>query len=352
MRYTLSIAAFAAILALLVAGPLASSPVQAGEDAAAKATTVALKYKPSRTWRYELPAEAFVKVGGALDFSKVGGARFVTEVEGSALKVDTDGDGTTDVKIAAEGTGYVRLRSKGGFDYSVRLRNAGDGWAYAPSGARVGKIGGTKVVLIDQDGDGRYDEYGSDAMIVGSSRAACFLSRVANVAGALHSLEVARDGTSLTHTPYAGKAGRIDLAGRWQAEARLQTAIVRSEDGRHSFDLAGHPEGLAVPAGRYLLHGGSLGLGDSRVRFRRGKAAPIDVGADATAKVAGGGPLKAKFSWQRQGDEMVFTPDTLRWFGRAGEEYYAFAPFGNSPEFTVRDAKVRKEIAKAIFTGC
>ncbi len=328
--------------------PQKSAPQQAAALAAGELT---LKYKPARRWHYSLPAGSFAKVGGAIDLTAAGGAKFATAIEGSSLTVDTDGDGKTDVTVEGE-SGYVRLRTEAGFDYSIRLKNEGQGWFYAASGARVGKLGATRITLIDQNGDGRYDGVGRDAMIVGSSRTACFLSRTVNVAGALHTLQVAPDGGSLRHTPYEGKAGRLDLARGWDAQARLQSAIVRSADGEHSFDLARHHEGLAVPAGEYVLHGGQLGLGKSTVRFRRGNAKPIVVAAGKTAAVLGGGPLSAEFAYQRRGDEVILTPDSLRWFGRGGEEYFAWKPFGKSPEFTIADSKVRKEIGKAIFTGC
>jgi hypothetical protein len=357
MRSAITLAAVFVFVCLAADRPVgadekAAPPKPLPEGATALAAgELTLKYKPARRWSYELPAAAFRKVAGAIDLTAAGGATFATAIEGSALTVDTDGDGKADVTIEGE-SGYVRLRTKTGFDYSVRLKNEGKGWFYAASGARVGKLGETRITLIDQDGDGRYDGVGRDAMIVGSSRTACFLSRTVNVAGALLTLQVAPDGGSLRHTPYAGKAGRLDLMRNWDAQARLQSAIVRSADGEHSFDLARHHEGLAVPAGRYVLHGGQLGLGKSTVRFRRGNAKPIVVAEGKTTAVLGGGPLSAEFAYQRRGGEVILTPDSLRWFGRGGEEYFAWKPFGKSPEFTIADTKIRKEIGKAIFTGC
>lgn len=347
------------IAAAVLVGLLAGSSVRADEAAdgadprlaaAGETTKLALKYRPSRSWRYELPAETWHKVGGGLDFSAVGGARFATQVEGGTLRIDTDGDGSPDVDVEGE-AGYVRLRTAEGFDYSIRLRNQG-GWHWSASGARVGKIGDVRIVLIDQDGDGRYDGYGRDAMIVGTSRVASFLSRVANVGGRLHTLRVAPDGRSLGHVAYTGAKGTLDVARRWKAQARLRSAILRSEDGTLAFDLAGHVDGMAVPAGRYVLHGGSLALGDSVVRFRRGNAEAVEVTAETTTRVLAGGPLKAEFAFQRRGDEIVLQPEALRWYGRAGEEYYAWSPFGKSPEFTITDRDAKKEVAKAIFTGC
>jgi len=352
MRIAITLAAVLVFVSLGGERPAgADEKVAGGAKAAPASAEMPLRYKPARRWNYTLPAASFRKVGGAIDLTAAGGAKFATAIKGSSLEVDTDGDGTTDVTV--EGTsGYVRLRTKAGFDYSLRLKNAGQGWVYAASGARVGKLGDTRITLIDQDGDGRYDGFGRDAMIVGNARTACFLSRTINIAGTLRTIEIAADGSTLRHVPFTGAAGRLDLTSHWDAQARLQSAIVRSADGQLSFDLARHLEGLTVPAGRYLIYGGQLGLGKSTVRFRRGNAKPIVVAEGKTVAVLGGGPLSAEFAYQRRGGEVIFTPDSLRWFGRGGEEYYAWTPFGKSPEFTIADAKVRKEIGKAIFTGC
>ena len=107
-----------------------------------------------------------------------------------------------------------------------------------------------------------------------------------------------------------------------------------------------------MPAGRYALHSGKLGLGENVVRFTGGRAQALEVAQADTTVVAAGGPLSAEFAYQRSGAEIVFSPAGLRYFGRAGEEYVSWQPFGKSPVFTVTDAGTRKEIAKAIFTGC
>lgn len=349
MRNRISL--LAAATCILLAGVALAGPD--AEPAAEAAVDVALKFKAARSWSYDLPAERFRPVSGAFDFTAAGGARFVVALDGDALAVDTDGDGATDVKVTGK-QGFVRLATKGAkpFTYAVRLVNTAGGWQYASGGVRVGKIGDTRITLIDQNGDGRYDGYGEDAMIVGRSKSACFVSHAINVAGELRSITVNKDGTRLVYAPWRGAAGTLDLASKWDAQAKLQSAIVRSEDGRFSFDLAKAPAGMRVPAQRYVLHSGKLGLGENVVRFTRGRAKLLAVAKDATMVVAAGGPLAAEFAYRRAGAEVVFDPGVLRYFGRAGEEYVGWKPFGKSPVFTVRDAGTNKEIAQAIFTGC
>jgi len=352
-------------LASATAGPAEApaSKAPAAKAPAVKAAPAAtgeimLKYKAARTWTYDLPAERRTAVSGAFDFTAVGGKRFEAALEGQALAIDTNGDGTKDVKVEGK-SGFVQFAVPGDkpFRYAVRLVNQGQGWQYAAGGARVGTLGATRIALLDQNGDGRYDGYGVDAMIVGRSKSACYLSHVVNVAGVLQQIEVAKDGTSLRYRPYTGAAGTLDLASHWETQAKLQSAVVRSEDGVWSFDLARAAAGLKVPAGRYVLQSGKLGLGDNVVRFRAGRAKHLTVAAGGRTVIEAGGPLQAEFAYRRAGGEVVFTPDTLHYYGRAGEEYVAWKPFGKSPEFTVTDARpdkegVSRQIAKAIFTGC
>ncbi len=350
-----------AVSLLMLAGGLASAGPEKAPAAKAAGSEIALTYKAARTWSYDLPEQRFTTISRTIDFVAAGGKRYGVALEGQALAVDTDGDGTHDVRVEGK-SAFIHLKTQVSkesaaqgakpFSYALRLVNPGSGWRYAAGGARIGKIGTTRITLIDQDGDGRYDGYGKDAMIVGRSKSACFLSRVVNVAGELHGIEVAKDGTSLRHAPHKGPAGTLDLASKWDAKAKLQSVIVRSADGAYSFDLSKATEGLKVPTATYLLHSGKLGLGENVVRFRQGRAKAAVVAKDGRTVVAAGGPLTAEFGYQRRGAEILFDPAALRYFGRAGEEYVTWKPFGKSPEFTVTDTKVSKTIAKAIFTGC
>ena len=98
----------------------------------------------------------------------------------------------------------------------------------------MGIIDGQKIRIIDQNNNGRYDEYGKDAMVVGQGRYASFLSKVINVRGKLYSIEVSRDGRTLTYEPYAGKSGTLDMTTKFATKGKLLSAIVRSEDGHRA----------------------------------------------------------------------------------------------------------------------
>ena len=340
-----------AFCALGVIGSLLAAPgVQAEPEATGlSAGAVELKHKGFRTFAFVLPEPRFLPVSGGFDFREVGGANFKATLDGEALQVDTDGDGEVDTKLEGKDA-FLRLKAANGFRYAARLVNTPRGWMYAPGGALVGKIGETRITLIDQDGNGRHGDK-ADAMIVGRSDHATWFSQVVNVDGQLHTIRIAKDGRQLHHEPYAGAAGTLDGVQKHRADAKLLAAIVRSEDGAHSFDLAKAEKGLRVPAGRYLLQGGALGLGDNLVRFRQGKTPALEVKPDSTRVLAWGAPLRADFAYERKGDEVHFDPRNVRYFGAAGEEYIDWHPCGKSPEFRIVDAQKATEIATAIFAG-
>ncbi len=344
-RWPLFLAFFAL---LLIAAPVGASP----DADTAEAKTVELTYKAHRTWKLELPAERFRLVSAKLELAGAK-APFAMKVEGDALAVDTNGDGTPNVKIEGK-DGFVALKTEGEspYRYAMRLAKGSAGWAYAPGCSRVGTIDDVKVQLIDQDGNGSYADIGTDAMIVGTSKAASFLSKVVNVSGRLYTINVAKDGSKLTYTPYAGKAGTLDLRSAHESKTKVMTVLVKSRDGAYCFDLARASEGLRVPAATYDLVGGRLGLGAARVAFTTGRAKPITVKVDATTTLAWGGPLRAEYRYALTATEVAFSPDQVWYYGKAGEQYTAWSPFGKSPEFTLLSRKTKDEIAKAIFTGC
>lgn len=328
-----------------------SSVLAAAAVLSSPSERVELAYRAYRDWSFELPAERWSRVSTELP----GG--FAVELEGTALRVDADGDGEPEqlvegrVDDAGVRSALAVCRGEDGSPRVFRLRDEGAGWTCAPSGAISGHVAGTKVTVIDQDNDGRFDGYGTDALVLGTGKRAHFLSRVVNLGGALHRLDVEADGSALEHAPYEGRTGVLDLTTSLDAEAKLLTAVVRGEDGRHSFDLAGTEEGLRVPAGRYELHSGSFGLGRARVWVTRGDAESLVVPAGGRVELDWGGPVRAEFAYRRRGDELAFHPDHVWYYGAAGERYVGWQPIGESPEFRVLERESGTELAKAVFPG-
>ena len=316
------------------------------------AELASLKYTTLRDWDVVLPKEQFTRVSGDLAFSGVPTV-FHTQVNGTALVVDHDGDGETDVKVSGK-YGLVTLRGKstGGntYNYSMRLVNQGGGWMYAASGAAQGKIANQKVQIIDQNNNGRYNDYGKDAMIIGRGKNASFLSKVVNVRGKLFSIDVAADGSEIDFEPFAGGQGMIDMTSQFATKGKLLAAIVQSADGQHSFALSG--KALEVPAGDYHLYNGRVGMGRNVVVFSKGASKSITVKAGASETVALGEPLNIDFRYVRQPGRVIMAPQLVSYVGRFGEVYGQWTPFGGSPQFDVRDMETGKQLALAVFGGC
>lgn len=342
-------------LPVLTAGLLGSA--LAGDEPMAPSGDLELTYKAHRNWTVLLPQERFSKVGSEFPFAHAGGTGFGVEMKGSTLSIDTDGDGATDLDVlpkdAEEGkvvTVTFRGKSATGGDvtHSVRLVNQG-GWQFAPSSSMAGKIGETKIQVIDQNNDGTFDDYGHDAMIVGRGEVASYLSRVVNVAGNLYTIDVAADGSSLSYSPYEGAAGTLDFHSGYQTKAKLKAVIVKS--GEHSFDLSKAKKGMRVPAGDYALTSGLVVLGGGDATIGTGRSRPITVEPDEKAVFEWGGPLDAEFAFERSGGQVAFSPDQVWYYGGGGEVYQGWNPRGKSPEFAIKEKNTGEVLVNAKFPG-
>lgn len=333
--------AMALVLPLLAATATGQSQTASAEGA----QSIALEAKAQRNWKIDLPAPQFVTVGAGIELA---GRSFAAQRQGLGLAVDTDGDGETDVVVKGT-SGFVTLTDEGGFRYPVRLRNDGAGWQFASSGFVTGKLGDTRIKIIDQNNNGSYADYGVDAMVVGSSDVATFLSRAVSLGDEVWSIDVHADGAKVDASPFDGETGVLDLTADLETKAKLLSAVVRSVDGAYSFDLAAGAH--RVPAGDYVLHRGQLGLGTTTVEVRQGRADGLTVEAGATRKLAWGGPARAEFQFARNGEEVVFSPDHVWYFGAAGEEYRNWHPVAKSPEFKIKREDSGEVLATAIFPG-
>ncbi len=331
--------------------------IPAQQDAAAttdardqQGFTVPLAHRGQRKWKLKLPNEQWKPVGTAFRLAKTHGHDFATKTEGTRLKVDSDGDGEFDVTLEGK-TAFVILRGKSPAGkptaYAVRLQNK-SGWQYAPGGYLSGKVKDTPVKIIDQNGNGRFDDIGQDALIVGRGKVACLLSEAINVGGELYQARVS-DGTELVVTPYTGPTGKLQL--ECGTKGKVLSAIVQSTNGRYSFDMAKATAGMKVPVGGYRLVCGELGLAESRVKMVTGKSQPLAVAKNQTKKACWGGPVKAEFDYQRQDGKVHLSPAKVWYFGAAGEQYVGWVPLGASPKFTITNSADGKEVAQAHVPG-
>ncbi len=307
---------------------------------------VRLKAKIHRKWKIRLPAPTTKEVGTSLSFKAGLGADFKAAVDGESLKLDADGDGVLETSVEGEG-GFVVLRH-GDHRYGLRL-TAAPRWSFAPGTTMNGEIDGVRIRLIDQNLNGRFDDVGEDAIVVGRGKAAAFLSRVIDLGdGHLVNIAVAPDGATLDYSPYTGPRGRVAV--KFGTKGKVLTAVLKSVDGQVSVALSRPEASLVLPAGKYRFHSAVLSLGGNRVNARTGRSRTITVKAGGDATLALGGPVEAEFAYMRQGDTLNFSPDNIWFYGRAGEEYYDWAPCGMSPKISVV-SKSGREIAEAYFPG-
>ena len=331
-----------------------------GDDPASPPQSAPLRYEAHRTWRFVLPARDLQKVDKTIDVALGAKRTYAARLDGQTLQVDTDGDGSMDVAATGE-QALIRLHAGEGDKartYAVRLANQQGSWWYGTSGSWTATLAGTTVRLIDANADGDVFDVGEDAMIVGDGTHASYLSDLVALDGALWTLRVTGDAAApaLEATPYTGPTGSLNLVAGFKTQGRLLSAVIRSTDEKYSFDLAQHPKGLEMPVGLYEFMGGVVGKGNARVGIKAGNMDHWEIAEGASVAPTWGGPLRATFSWVRQGKQVLFRPDLVTYRGRGGELYEGWSPAGSSPEFIVKayedEATSAKEVARIRFGGC
>ncbi len=310
-----------------------------------------LKFKSVKKWDTLLPEETWSTIAFHIPIAHAGGEGFVVKNSAYSLEVDTDGNGKPDDKIKGQG-GFAVLKAKDKdgrvFQYAIRVRKEQDDWQYASSGIMTGKIHGVPITLIDQNNNGVWNEIGTDAMIVGKTKAASYLSRIVNLKGQLFLLDVNEAGNQMSLTPYEGDAGTLNALAGYRSKGKLLQAVFSSKDGKVSFDLANAKNGLLVPAMEYKFVRGFAEKGSERVWIRRGFMRGVTVKANQEKVVKWGGPLRMEFDYFRNSKEQV-TVNLPTFYGNADEEYYDFFPGGKSPSIVVTDKETGKEIWSGKF---
>ena len=307
---------------------------------------VALKAKIQRRQKLLLPGESPTAVGTGFHFEDGIGADFRVDVDGEALLIDADGDGSLETRVEGD-SGFVVL-ANGERRYGAALAK-GAQWSFTAGSVATGKLGATKVRIIDQNHNGRFDDVGEDAMVIGNGRAACFLSEVVEIEGALRRVTVAADGSKLSWAPFEGESATLSLHA--VTEGKVMAAVINSTDGRYSLHLSKHDTAVRVPAGSYLMHSGQLAMAGSRVSMVRGRSKPFALAAGRDEKLDWGGPVKAEFAYASQGGQLKFSPKQIWFYGARNEEYRNWNPVGQSPLIRVTNKATGHVIAETRFPG-
>jgi hypothetical protein len=266
------------------------------------------------------------------------------------LSVDTNGDGKVDKQVKGA-YGFLVLKAKDSagepLEYAVRFKVDQKVYKYASSGVMRGRLNGESVLLIDQNNNGTYNEVGVDAMVVGKSKAASFVSKVVNLKGELFEVSISDDGKSMEARPFAGESGTLDLRSGFKAKGKLESAVVKSADGQYSFNLG--DGSMNVPAGDYTIAYGLAGKASETVTIGTGKMSPVNVKAGRETALTWGGPIIADFPYSRDGLAVKVEPASVKFYGKAGEEYTDFLPQGQSPKFLVYEERTEKLLKTGRF---
>lgn len=342
-------------LLLAAAGAALAFDGEAAVTDEASAQVASLSFKALKDWDIIVPNEVWTSITDSLPIPLAGIEGFAAEQVGPMkLRVDTNADGKVDKDIRGA-DGFVVLQAKdeagNAQSYAVRFVNEGGKYKYSVSGVMSGKLNGTAIELVDRNGNGRYDDYGQDAIAVGNAKGASLLSRVVNADDELFQIEVAADGSQITYRPYTGPTAKVDVSSKHDCRGKLLSAVISSDDGEYHFNVAREKGSLIVPAGDYRFVYGYAAKGEETVQMRTGKMRTLELAADAQEVVEWGGPIVAEFDYQVSEETITVQPN-VAFYGGAGEEYHTFKPDAKSPKILVADKNTKKIYLEGRFGGC
>ena len=299
-----------------------------------------------QAWDYLLPSDLWRPLVSPLALD---GVEFAVDPKNlAALQLDTNADGVMD-KFVTSAYARVQLKATGGERHLLRIRRAGEAWQWSNAEILTGHVEGVRFQVIDLNGDGRFDGYGRDAMVVGEKVGASYLSRVASISDRLFHLTISASDENVSTRPYKGPTAHLDVMGRFHSRGALDYAVFSS--GESSFELADAPEGQRIPAGSYRFIAGRASKEAETARMTGGSMAPIVLAAEQSHSLSWGGPLHARFRCSvSEGELTVFS--NVRFTGTGGEEYFGFAPDANSPSIRVLDVTTGKVVQYGQMGGC
>jgi len=217
-----------------------------------------------------------------------------------------------------------------------------------------GKVDGVEVSLIDENGNGKYNEIGTDTMVIGDSHYGVPLSRIINIKNKLYECNVDSGGKNFSLKPYEDKYGELDFVSNFKCPTKLNLAILNSDD--IYIDVANNKK-VAIPCGAYKLWLGYIEEGTSHVAIKQNKMENIEVteefdkpGQRKLTTVNWGASFKIDFDFTVKDNKVQVPYGSLKVFGNANEEYYHFI-VSLFPQIEVIDSKGAL-VAKGAFSGC
>ncbi len=223
----------------------------------------------------------------------------------------------------------------------IRLRRATYRIGRGPGGRRIG--------LSDDDGNGQFDDTGSDG-IGEAGGPATFLGCLLRLGDSWYRCENDRAGTALRLRPYKGPTGTVTVRWNGPERSKLLWCVLEQRVGeaRAYTDVAKSP--ATIPAGSWFLHYALLADDPDeekqrRVEIRRGKHPGVELEPGGSAVLELGGPMVLEVPLESDETGRVLLTDKAQVAGARGEAYSGFWPEPLLYDFEVRDGMGRSVAA-------
>ncbi|MBI4713562.1 MAG: hypothetical protein HY762_09755 [Planctomycetes bacterium] len=225
---------------------------------------------------------------------------FISSAAGRVAKFDVDGDGTPEkeVKTKEDFVDYKITYDKSTTLYRLRVwlatimfdKTVVYNWYYQRGGFWKGKVAGESVILIDDNNNGSYNDYGQDALVIGNSKQANLLSQMVSIKGKFYEVEIETSGEKIKLKEYTGLTGQVDVKNGWKHDKlKPDKVILQQMDNDIYLDIPLQPKTFAIPVGKYKLFYASLG---KRIKVKGGdKYLPVVEDKDITSTLKWGMPF-------------------------------------------------------------
>ena len=316
---------------------------------------VTLKKGVEKSWRLGTDSK-IVWEGGSKIFVIVGGKKKrIKSGAGKPLDVDIPvnyGDGTGKYRMLLKSLGEERFLSAtvnyaGGDTLFLRMtRNC----------SMTGTFNGIKFQLIDDNLNGKYNDFGEDLMQFGKEPVQP-LSPWISVGGKLYGVkEVAASGDKVVFTEFNGETGTLQATWSGARGVKPHVLFYKCTQGDFKdaiFNVAdGKPK--VVPYGYYQLYRGQVRKGKGKkVQFAiitTGKNEVFLVDEKKTTVQKLGAPYDVHAVLEKDGDNVVVSGQNMVFYGAAREQYGYFYPDAYKPIISLR-VKGGRSLAKAKKMG-
>ncbi|MBN2490590.1 MAG: hypothetical protein JXQ29_07060 [Planctomycetes bacterium] len=285
---------------------------------------------------------------------------------GTKLFLDPDNSGKNPVRLkAGAGTQAVMdipvhyARGTGKYRLLLRMlgeteKLLGEGFNFSSS-TRVylqmarachmeGKFNGVRFMLVDDNLNGKYDDYGQD-LVAFDKQPTQPLSPVMDFGGTLYSVaRVKPEGSEVSFQEYVGDTGKIQFkwtGGRGVTPVFLVVVCTRGEFQNCFFNV-GSGEPVTVPNGFYQFARGMLAQGQGKkirlATIATGKSEVFEVEENTTTVKELGAPYDIVCAISQAPEGVQIRGKDVKIYGAMKEHYQHFYPDSYTPVLSVRVA--------------